>query len=315
MNGDGAAELVGKDDSFDYAFAPTPDPARLRKSETGWQSHHGRVSNRGVPQTARPNAAGDQGLASPGIGDRMAFLPVGSRTTHGRERRRSLAQNARIFDRNSDWDLSVCTIATKDFDPCPEYAKRKRDFPTALREHLAKNGYSLEGIAPRRHHREPQFRLQQGPDTERDRDLPISTAAELDNILAAGYAFIKSTRGRPTADESEFPIGSWSPMRRRRGLHRSSVYRGDIRPGVRGRARIIAGLGVGLFGSSPATTDQSPPPAPAVAIGTDEPKPPPHRTTKALPEPASSLHRTAPWSRTHTWSRTARTSASRPTRA
>ena len=65
----------------------------------------------------------------------------------GRQRRRCLAQDARFYNRNSDWDLSVCTVSQT--NPCPEYAKRYRDFPTALREHLAKNGYSLDGIAAR----------------------------------------------------------------------------------------------------------------------------------------------------------------------
>ena len=46
-----------------------------------------------------------------------------------------------LYNRNSDWDLSVCTVPVQGYDPCPEYAKRRRDFPTALREHLARNGY------------------------------------------------------------------------------------------------------------------------------------------------------------------------------
>lgn len=34
-----------------------------------------------------------------------------------------------LYDRNSEWDLSVCTVPTKGYDPCPDYAKRRRDFP------------------------------------------------------------------------------------------------------------------------------------------------------------------------------------------
>jgi S1-C subfamily serine protease len=113
-----------------------------------------------------------------------------------------------LYNRNSDWDLSVCTVPTQGYDPCPEYAKRHRDFPTALREHLTKNGYLVTGAAA-----EPAPVVDISPTFECNKarspsEIEICRSprlAELDNILASGYAFIKKNQGRPAADAIGIP--------------------------------------------------------------------------------------------------------------
>src|SRR5277367_3381090 len=119
---------------------------------------------------------------------------------------RVVADPLGLYNRNSDWDLSVCTIPTKGFDPCPENAKRFRDFPTALREHLVANGYNLTGIGG-----VPAATVSPSFDCNKARtptEIEICRSprlAELDNVLAAGYAFIKATQGRPAADVIGIP--------------------------------------------------------------------------------------------------------------
>ena len=89
-----------------------------------------------------------------------------------------------------------------------ERAKRHRDFPTALREHLAKEGYDLAGIGAA-----PVAAVSPSFDCNKARtpsELEICRTpklAELDNILAAGYAFsIRRGVRRPT--RLEFLFGS-----------------------------------------------------------------------------------------------------------
>ena len=174
LNGDGAAELVGKDDSFDYAFASyaesyaPPKVLQLAGAQIV-DASHSLEFRKPIVQMLLAN----QGLATPDTWRDNGFL--GGWVAHnalvgnGAEAWRRMLD---LYNRNSDWDLSICTVATNGYDPCPDYAKRRRDFPTALRELLAENGYSI-----RRHFgrsREPQFRLQQGPDTKRDRNLSVS---------------------------------------------------------------------------------------------------------------------------------------------
>ena len=148
LNGDGSGELVGKDDSFNYSFAPYADtyaPPKILRL-IGNQIRDVSISSefrRPILQMLLAN----QGLATPDMWRDNGFLAgwvahnamVGT----GADAWRKMLG---LYNRNSDWDLSVCTAPTKGFDPCPENAKRFRDFPTALREHLAKNGYSLDGI-------------------------------------------------------------------------------------------------------------------------------------------------------------------------
>jgi S1-C subfamily serine protease len=148
LNGDGSVELVGKDDSFDYAFASYAETYAPPKIFRLIGNRIKDVSNSSEFQ--RPilqMLLANQGLATPDMWRDNGFLAgwvahnamVGT----GAGAWRKMLD---LYNRNSDWDLSVCTVSTKGVDPCPEYAKRFRDFPTALLEHLAKNGYSLYGI-------------------------------------------------------------------------------------------------------------------------------------------------------------------------
>ena len=279
LNGDGAAELIGKDDSFDYAFAPyagSRAPPKILKLVGG------RIMD--VSQTEefrRPLVQmllADQGLAAPEDWRQNGFLAGwvahNAMVGNGAEAWRKMLE---LFDRNSDWDLSVCTIATKDFDPCPEYAKRKRDFPTALREHLAKNGYSLEGIAPASSATvSPSFDCNKARTPTEIAICRSPRLSELDNILAAGYAFIKSTRGRPTADAIGIPY--WKLRAQCEGDEACIARRDTEEISVLALAGAPVSLPTWASASSappqPPPTNP-PPPAPAVAIGTDEPKPAP----------------------------------------
>jgi hypothetical protein len=148
LNGDGAAVLIGKDESFDYAFdsyAGSYAPPKIFRL-TG-----NRITDVSQsPEFRRPilqMLLANQGLATRdmwrGNGFLAGWVAHNAMLGNGAEAWRKMLG---LYNRNSDWDLSICTVATKGFDPCPDYAKRLRDFPTALQEHLAKYGYSIEGV-------------------------------------------------------------------------------------------------------------------------------------------------------------------------
>ena len=224
LNGDGSAELVGKDDSFDYAFASyaesyaPPKILRLVGSRIADVSSSSEFQ-RPILQMLLAN----EGLATPEMWRDNGFLAgwvahnalVGS----GRDAWRRMLN---LYNRNSDWDLSVCTIPT---NPCPENAKRFRDFPTALREHLAKNGYSLDGIVGASAGSiSPSFDCNKARTPSEIGICRSPRLAELDNILAAGYAFIKKTQGRPAADVIGIPYWRLDcPVRRGRDMHRATA--------------------------------------------------------------------------------------------
>ena len=280
LNGDGVAELVGKDDSFDYAFASyaesyaPPKVLRLAGARIVNASHS--------PEFRRPilqMLLADQGLATPEMWRDNGFLggwvAHNSLVGNGAEAWRRMLD---LYNRNSDWDLSVCTVATKGFDPCPDYAKRRRDFPTALREHLAENGYSIDGVATAPVvAASPSFDCRKARTPSEIQICRSPRLAELDNILAAGYAFLKTTQGRPTADAIGVPY--WRMI---------AQCEGDEGCIARRQAEEISALG--LAGapvplpawapappapSQPQPTNPPPPPAPEVAKATDEPKPAP----------------------------------------
>ena len=208
LNGDGSAELVGKDESFDYAFASyaesyappkilrlfgarivdvTRDPEFRRPVLQMLRANEGR---------ATPEEWRDNGFLAGWVAH-SALLGWGSEAW-----RRMLD----LYNRNSDWDLSVCTVPTKDTNPCPESAKRFRDFPTALREHLAQNGYSLDGGATAAAQAiRPSFDCAKARTSSEIEICRSPRLAELDNILAAGYAFIRKTQGRPVHQEDPGP--------------------------------------------------------------------------------------------------------------
>ena len=163
LNGDGAAGLVGKDDSFDYAFASyaeTYAPPKIFRVAGGRildVSHS--------PEFRRPILQillADQDLATPDMWRDNGFL--GGWVAHnalvgnGAEAwRRMLA----LYNRNSDWDLSVCTVTTKGDAPCPDYAKRRRDFPPRCENISPRMATALMASSP--------LRL--------SRRAPVSTAA------------------------------------------------------------------------------------------------------------------------------------------
>ena len=202
LNGDGSAELVGKDDSFDYAFASYAESYAPPKILRLVGDHIVDVSS--SSEFKRPilqMLLANQGLATPDMWRDNGFLAgwvahsalIGS---GGDAWRRMLD----LYNRDSDWDLSVCAVPMKGLEPCPENAKRFRDFPTALREHLAKNGYNLDGIVASAQTISPSFDCHKARTPTEFEICRSPRLAELDNILAAGYAFLKSTQGRPAAD-------------------------------------------------------------------------------------------------------------------
>jgi S1-C subfamily serine protease len=175
-----------------------------------------------------------------------------------------------LYNRNSDWDLSVCTVPTQGYDPCPEYAKRHRDFPTALRELLAKSGYLVAGEAA-----EPAPVVGVSPSFDCNKartpsEIEICRSprlAQLDNNLASGYAYIKKNQGRPAADAIGIPY--WKAI--------AQCERDEVCIAGRQSEEIVAlgraGAPVSLpaWVSSPANaSQQGPPPAPAL---TQEPAP------------------------------------------
>ena len=208
LNGDGSAELVGKDDSFDYAFAPYAGSYAPPKIFRLVGNQIKDVST--TPEFRRPilqMLLAMQAFASADTWRENGFLAAwvahNAMIGAGAEAWRKMLD---LYDRNSDWDLSVCAVPTKGFDPCPEIAKRFRDFPTALREHLSKTGYDIVGIVAA-----PVVAVSPSFDCNKARTASeIATCrsprlAELDNILASGYAFIKTTQGRPAADAIGVP--------------------------------------------------------------------------------------------------------------
>ena len=169
-----------------------------------------------------------------------------------------------LYNRNSDWDLSVCTVPTQGYDPCPEYAKRHRDFPTALREHLAKNGYLVAEDAAEP---APAAGLVPSFDCNKARtasEIEICKSpklAELDNILASGYAFIKKNQGRPAADVIGIPY--WRAIAQCEGDEACIAKQQSEEIIALGRAG--APVSLPAWVSSPANaSQQEPAPAPAL---------------------------------------------------
>ena len=59
LNGDGAVELVGKDESFDYAFASYAEILCAAEGLPAHrQPHRRRLANSGIPEADPANAAG-----------------------------------------------------------------------------------------------------------------------------------------------------------------------------------------------------------------------------------------------------------------
>jgi S1-C subfamily serine protease len=272
LNGDGAIELVGKDESFDYAFASYAESYAPPKVYRLIGNRIADISR--TPEVRRPilqMLLANQGLATPDEWRDNGFLAgwvahnflVGN----GADAWRKMLD---LYNRNSDWDLSVCTVPTQGYDPCPEYAKRHRDFPTALRELLAKNGYLVAGDAA-----EPAPVVGVSPSFDGSKartpsEIEICRSprlAELDNILASGYAFIKKNQGRPAADAIGIPY--LKAIAQCEGDEACIAGRQSEEIVALGRAG--APVSLPAWVSSPANaSQQEPPPAPAL---TQEPAP------------------------------------------
>ncbi len=277
LNGDGAVVLVGKDDSFDYRFASYAESYAPPKV-------YGLTGNRIVdvsrsPEFRRPilqMLLAHQGLATPDEWRDNGFLAgwvahnilVGN----GPEAWRRMLD---LYNRNSEWDLSVCTVDTKG-DPCPEYAKRNRDFPTALREHLAENGYLGVAAVP---DRAPVTGVSPSFDCTKARshsEIEICRSpwlAQLDNVLAAGYGFIKTTRGRPAADAIGVPY--WKAIAQCDGDEACIAQRQaqEIAALAQAGAPVSLPSWASGPGSAPDLKPPAPAPAPVVAKATEEPAP------------------------------------------
>jgi S1-C subfamily serine protease len=276
--GNGSAELVGKDESFDYAFASyaesyaPPKILRLARDRILDVSHS--------PEFRRPiiqMLLADQGLATPDMwrdnGYLAGWVAHSALVGNGAEAWNRMLS---LYDRNSDWDLSTCAVVTKNDDPCPEYAKRQRDFPTALREHLGRTGYSLDGIASALvGTTSPSFDCNKAHTPSEIQICRSPRLAELDNILAAGYAYIKTTQGRPAADE--IGVWYWKLIGHCEGDEDCIVRRQTEE--ITALARAGAPVSLPSWVSAPAPSEQQPtippsPPAPEAAKTVDEPTPP-----------------------------------------
>jgi hypothetical protein len=245
LNGDGAAELVGK--------AP-PKVFRLVGRRIVEVSHS--------PEFRRPilqMLLAEQGLATPDMWRDNGFLAGwvahNAIVGNGAEAWRKMLD---LHNRNSDWDLSVCTVATKGSDPCPEYAKRPRDFPTALREHLAKDSYSIDGAVVPTAAVNPSFDCNRARTPSEIKICRSPRLAELDNILASGYAFLKTTQGRLAADAIGIPY--WKLIGRCEG-DEGCILR---RQSEENSALALAGAPLSLpsWASAPPQPEERTPPSP-----------------------------------------------------
>ena len=207
LNGDGSSELVGSDNSFKYAFASYAEsyspPMFLRltgaRVENVTRAAEFQRPIRQILLAVEGTIDADYWKDNGFLGGWVAHKSL---LGEGADAWRRMLE---LYNRNSDWDLTVCMVATQGADPCPDNAKRNRDFPTALREHLAKGGYDLTGIGNAPAAVRPSFDCNKARTASELEICRTADLAELDNILAAGYAFIKTTRGRPAADAIGIP--------------------------------------------------------------------------------------------------------------
>jgi S1-C subfamily serine protease len=273
--GNGSAELVGKDESFDYTFASYADsnaPPKVFRlaGDRILDVSHSAEFRRPILQML----LADQGLATPDMwrnnGYLAGWVAHSALVGNGAE---AWSKMLNLYDRNSDWDLSTCA---KDDNPCPDYEKRQRDFPTALREHLAQTGYSLDSVASASvGATSPSFDCNKAQTPSEIQICRSPRLAELDNILAAGYAFIKTTQGRPAADE--IGVWYWKLIAHCEGGEDCIARRQTEE--ISALARAGAPVALPSWASAPAPSEQqptspSPPPGPETAKTVDEAKPP-----------------------------------------
>jgi S1-C subfamily serine protease len=284
LNGDGGVELVGRDDSFDYAFASYAEsyaPPKIYRLAGDRIEDASRSLEFRKPILQILLAR--QGLASHEDWRDNGFLAGWVAHNYllgnGADAWRRMLD---LYNRSSEWDLSVCTVPTKNYDPCPDYAKRQRDFPTALREHLVKYGYLGGGIESA-----PVVGVSPSFDCNKARspsEIAICRSprlAELDNILAAGYAFIKTNQGRPAADAIGVPY--WKAVAQCEGDE--ACIAGRQSEEIIALARAGAPVSLPAWASAPVN---APVPEPPRVQATVEPAPPPKPEPAPKPEHSAS---------------------------
>ena len=162
------------------------------------------------------------------------------------------------------------------YDPCPEYAKRRRDFPTALRERLAQNGYLIAEVSPSRPR--SSGRVPASTATRRGRPARSKSVGRpgwpsWTTSLAAGYAFIKTTQGRAAADAIGIPY--WKAIAQCDGDEGCIAQRQSEE--IVALAQAGAPVSLPPWTSGPASAPQPQPPvapsAPSVAKAPEEPAP------------------------------------------
>jgi len=209
LNSDGVARLVGKGDAFDYAFAAyslscaPPKILRLEGARIVDVSKSPKFQRplRQMLLAAESESPPEQWKSNGFLGGWVALkILIGD----GAE---AWTRMLALYDRNSDWDLNVCTVETKLGEQCPANALLRRDFPTAPRELLVSRGHGAPAATanPARSSA-PSFDCKKARTATERRICNSPRLAELDNILAAGYGFIKTTKGRPAADAIGIPF-------------------------------------------------------------------------------------------------------------
>lgn len=144
IDGDGSMELISSDNSFLYAFSPyayswTPKIIeQLRDGIISDQSHNSRFTN-----YYRRELAGMEHLArnDMSLWNSNGFLAawVATKALVG-EFDEAWPKMMASYDRASDWEMLMCSQPIKLSD-CPDSAKLKATFPSALRAHLQERGY------------------------------------------------------------------------------------------------------------------------------------------------------------------------------
>lgn len=144
IDGDGSMELISSDNSFLYAFSPYAYSwapkiiEQLRDGVISDQSHNSRFTN-----YYRRELAGMEHLAQNDMslwnsnGFLAAWVAVKALVGEFDE---AWPKMMASYDRASDWEMLVCSQPIKLSD-CPDSAKLKANFPSALRAHLQERGY------------------------------------------------------------------------------------------------------------------------------------------------------------------------------
>lgn len=149
LDADGAAELIGKDDRFLYAFgsyANSRPPTRINKIAGGELKDV--TENPTYARFLRQQALLMEARASDEDWRDMSFLAgwVAAKSTFG-EGREAWSRMLRSYDREVCASVMVCKQRVSP-EQCPQDKQTWRDvpFPAALKDHFAKLGYVIPGV-------------------------------------------------------------------------------------------------------------------------------------------------------------------------